>query len=172
MQAALNEPETEAWPQIAPLLDDAMARLGEQDHNAIVLRYFEGKDLKEVGAALGTGEDTARMRVKRAVEKLRKFFAKRGIVLTTAAIAGAVSAGSVQAAPAGAGQNRDSHRVTKGATAGASTLTLIKGALKLMAWTKAKTAIVVGRGRVARRRNHRSYAHPNSGTQGVFVAGS
>ena len=43
MQAAFNEPESEAWPQIAPLLDDAMARLGEQDHNAIVLRYFEGK---------------------------------------------------------------------------------------------------------------------------------
>jgi RNA polymerase sigma factor (sigma-70 family) len=146
MQAALNEPDAEAWSQIAPLLDDAMAGLGKKDHDAIVLRYFEGKDLKEVGAALGTGEDTARMRVKRAVEKLRKFFAKRGIVLTTPAIAGAVSAGSVQAAPAGLAKAATAIAFTKGATAGASTLTLIKGALKLMAWTKAKTAVVIGVG--------------------------
>jgi hypothetical protein len=34
--------------------------------------------------------------------------------------------------------------ITKGAAANASTLTLIKGALKIMAWTKAKTAIVAG----------------------------
>jgi hypothetical protein len=34
--------------------------------------------------------------------------------------------------------------IAKGAAASASTLTLIKGALKIMAWTKAKTAIVVG----------------------------
>jgi uncharacterized protein (TIGR03435 family) len=36
--------------------------------------------------------------------------------------------------------------IGKGATASNSTLTIIKGALKLMAWTKAKTAIVVGIG--------------------------
>jgi len=34
--------------------------------------------------------------------------------------------------------------LAKGAVASTSTLTLIKGALKIMAWTKAKTAIVVG----------------------------
>ena len=36
--------------------------------------------------------------------------------------------------------------ITKGAAASGSTLTLIKGALKIMAWTKAKTAIVVSAG--------------------------
>jgi hypothetical protein len=39
--------------------------------------------------------------VTRAIEKLRKFFAQRGVTLSGAAIAGAVSANSVQAAPAG-----------------------------------------------------------------------
>ena len=34
--------------------------------------------------------------------------------------------------------------MTKGVAASGSTLTLIKGALKIMAWTKAKTAIVAG----------------------------
>lgn len=71
MQSVLNEPETAASTQIAPLLEPAMARLGENDRNAIVLRFFEGKDFNEVGAALGIGEDSARMRVNRALEKLR-----------------------------------------------------------------------------------------------------
>jgi len=53
MQSLSNqpEPETSAWTNIAPLLDVAMAGLGEKDHSAIVLRFFEGKDLKEVAAA-------------------------------------------------------------------------------------------------------------------------
>src|SRR5664279_2711808 len=99
MQAILNEPESEAWRQIAPLLDDAMGRLGEKDRNAIVLRFFENKNLSEVGVALGASEDAAKMRVNRALEKLRKFFTKRGVALSGAIIAGAVSANSVQAAP-------------------------------------------------------------------------
>ncbi len=36
-----------------------MAGLREKDHSAIVLRFFEGKDLKQVGAALGVSENAA-----------------------------------------------------------------------------------------------------------------
>jgi hypothetical protein len=57
--------------------------------------------LKNVGAAMGTTEDAARMRVNRGLEKLREFFTKRGVTLSTAAIAGAVAANSIQAAPPG-----------------------------------------------------------------------
>src|SRR5208283_688288 len=135
MQSLLNEPGPEIWPQIAPLLDAAMDRLGEKDRNAIVLRFFENRNLREVGLALGASEDAAKLRVNRALEKLRKFFTKRGVTLSVVAIAGAVSANSVQAAPIA---------LAKGAAASGSTLTLIKGALKLMAWTKTKTAVVIG----------------------------
>src|SRR5205814_1830322 len=99
LQSILNESESSAWPQIAPLLDGAMEQLGQKDHDAVVLRFFEGKNFKEVGAALGATEDAAKMRVNRALEKLRKFFAKCGVVSTTAIIAGAISANSIQAAP-------------------------------------------------------------------------
>src|SRR6202034_855941 len=78
MQSTVNEPEPELWKQIGPVLDEAMAQLSETDRNAIVLRFFEDKALKEVGAALGTTDDAAKMRVNRAVEKLREFFLKRG----------------------------------------------------------------------------------------------
>ena len=142
MQSILNESESDAWMQIAPLLDTAMAQLGDKNHNAVVLRFFEGRNFKDVSAALGTSEDGAKMRVNRALEKLRKFFTRRGITLSAAVIAGAVSANSVQAAPAGL--TISAVAAAKGSAAAASTLTLVKGALKLMAWAKAKTAIIIG----------------------------
>jgi RNA polymerase sigma factor (sigma-70 family) len=92
MQTILNENESDAWRQIAPLLDAAMAGLNETDRHAVVLRFFDGKSMREVGAALGANEDAAKKRVGRAVEKLRTFFAKRGVSSTTAIIAGAISA--------------------------------------------------------------------------------
>jgi RNA polymerase sigma factor (sigma-70 family) len=146
MQSLLNQPETESspWPDIAPLLDAAMARLGEEDHGAIVLRFFEGKDLKQVGAALGVSENTAKTRVSRAVEKLRRFFIARGITLPAAVIVGAVSAHSVKAAPVALAKSVTAVAVAKGATASGSTLALVKGGLKIIAWAKAKTTIVVG----------------------------
>jgi RNA polymerase sigma factor (sigma-70 family) len=140
MQSALSE--TETWTQIAPLLDDAISKLGRRDRDAILLRYFENKSAREMAAALRVAEPAAQKRVTRAVEKLRAFFAKRGVTLTAAAIAGAVSANSVQAAPVGLAATVTA--AAKGAAVSASTLTLIKGALKIMAWTKAKTAIVTG----------------------------
>jgi len=143
MRSTLNENESEVWPQIAPLLDAAMAGLNETDRHAVVLRFFDGKSLDEVADALGANEEAAKKRVTRAVEKLRRFFAKRGIVLPAAMVTAAISANSVQAAPAVLAKTATAMAVTKGATASASTLTLIKGALKFMAWTKAKTSVMV-----------------------------
>ena len=143
MQSLMNEPEPDVWPQIAPLLDMAMAGLGEKDRNAVVLRFFENKSLAEVGLVLGASEDAAKMRVNRALEKLRKFFSKRGVILPAALIAGAVSANSVHAAPVGLAITVTA-TAAKGSAVAASTLTLVKGALKLMAWTKMKTAAVAG----------------------------
>ena len=142
LQSILNESEPSAWPLIAPLLDGAMEQLAQKDHDAVVMRFFEGRNFKEVGAALGATEDAAKMRVNRALEKLRKFFTKRGVVSTTAIIAGAISANSIQAAPIVLAKSVTSVAIAKGAAASGSTLALIKGALKLMAWTKAKTTLV------------------------------
>ena len=142
MQTLSNEAESDVWPQIAPLLDAAMAGLNETDRHAVVLRFFDGKSMKEIGAALGGSEDAAKMRLNRAVEKLRGFFKKRGVVLPAAVLTAAISANSVQAAPVALAKSVTAVAIAKGAAASGSTLTLIKGALKLMAWTKAKTAIV------------------------------
>jgi uncharacterized protein (TIGR03435 family) len=146
MQTVVNETGFEDWPRIAPLLDAAMAGLNETDRHAVVLRFFDGKSMKEVGATLGANEDAAKKRVNRAVEKLRRFFMKRGVLLPAAALTAAISANSVQAAPVALAKSVTAVAIAKGAAASGSTLTLIKGALKIMAWTKVKTAIVVGTG--------------------------
>lgn len=146
MQSILNESENETWLQIAPLLDTAVAGLKEKDRHAIVLRYFQKKSLHEIGQALGGSEEAAKKRVNRALEKLRKFFLKHGVNSTTAMIAGIISTHSVQAAPAALAKSVTAVAIVKGSIAPTSTLALVKGALKIMAWTKAKTAIVVGAG--------------------------
>ena len=143
MQSQLNEPEGETWMQIEPLLETAMEQLSEKDQDAVVLRFFEGRSFKEVSSALGTSEPGAKMRVNRALEKLRRFFTKRGLSLTGALIAGAISAHSVQAAPIGLATSV-TVAALKGTTVTASTLTLIKTTLKIMAWTKLKTVAAGG----------------------------
>ena len=88
------------WTQIEPLLDEAMDALEETDRAAILLRYFENKNLREVGEALGTSDDAAQKRVSRAVERLREFFSKRNVTIGASGLAVAISANAVQAAPA------------------------------------------------------------------------
>ncbi|HEY5042236.1 MAG TPA: sigma-70 family RNA polymerase sigma factor [Verrucomicrobiae bacterium] len=134
----------EIWNQMSPLLDEALASLGETDRQAVLLRFFEHKSLAEVGNFLGIGEDTARKRISRALEKLHRHFSKRGVSSTTAMLAGAISTNSIQAAPVALAKSVTAVAIAKGAAASGSTLTLIKGALKIMAWTKAKMAVVAG----------------------------
>ena len=89
------------WTQIEPLLDEAMHALDDTDRTAVLLRYFENKSLREVGQTLGTSDDTAQKRVSRAVERLREFFAKRGLTIGASGLAVVITANAVQAAPVG-----------------------------------------------------------------------
>src|SRR5476649_1556615 len=91
-------PDTD-WEKLRPTLDDAMHELKETDREAILLRYFENRQFVQVGAKLGLNENAARMRVERALEKLRDIFTKRGITTATA-LASVISANAIQLAPA------------------------------------------------------------------------
>jgi RNA polymerase sigma factor (sigma-70 family) len=141
MQTVLNESESDTWPRIVPLLDAAMARLNERDRHAVVMRFFDDKSMKDVGAALGGSEDAAKMRVNRAVGKLQRFFLRHGVTSTTEAIVAAVSANSVQIAPATLAKSVAAVALAKGAATGGSAV-LVKATLKLMAWYNAKTALM------------------------------
>ena len=125
MEGILQNESDAAWEQLSPLLDEAMARLRDKDRDAIVLRFFENKNLREVGAALGLEERAAQKRVARGLDKLRAFFAKRGVDSTTAGIAEKISANSIQVAPVALAKTISAVAITKGAAAGGSTLALV-----------------------------------------------
>jgi RNA polymerase sigma factor (sigma-70 family) len=127
-----NAPETD-WQKIRPALDDAMHDLKESDREAILLRYFENRQFAEVGAKLGLNENAARMRVERALEKLRGILTKRGLTTATA-LASAISANAVQVAPAGLAATLTTTSI---ATVGTGTFTL----LKIMTATKLKLGL-------------------------------
>src|SRR5262249_20397447 len=95
---ALNEPGVLA--QIAPILDEAIQELGPDDRDAILLRFFEERNLRSVGEALGVNENVAQKRVSRAVQELGILLQRKGIALSAAALAGCL-AGAVTAAPSG-----------------------------------------------------------------------
>ena len=144
MHSTLEETPQEAlWLELSPLLDTAMARLKPSDRDALVLRYFENKSLPEVGKVLGVGERAAQKRVGRALEKLQRLFARRGVASTVAIIAAEISSHSVQAAPLGLARKITATAATGSAVA-ASTLTLVKGTIQVMTWLKTKMAIAVG----------------------------
>jgi RNA polymerase sigma factor (sigma-70 family) len=138
-EAARMEPETNdtTWAQIEPLLDSAINELGEADRAAILLRYFQNKSLREVGAALGVSDDTAQKRITRAVERLKKSFARDGVTLSADALAAALPVHAVLSAPEALSTVITSS-VTANAAVAASTATLVKGTMHMIAWTKFK----------------------------------
>lgn len=89
------------WSRIRPVLDEAMTQLSASDRDAILLRYFEGQSHADIGRQLGVSENTARMRISRALETLREVLGKRGVVSAGEALAVLLTHHAVGAAPAG-----------------------------------------------------------------------
>jgi len=94
------EPEV-TWEAIAPHLDAALGELNESDHDILLLSYFEGKSARQMAQILGISDEAAQKRASRAVERLREFFAKRGITVGASGLILVITANAVQAAPVG-----------------------------------------------------------------------
>ena len=124
--------------QVAPVLDEAIGQLDAEDRTAILLRFFEGKDFRSVGDALGSSEDAARKRVDRALEKLHVLLKHRGATLSAAALGTALATEAVTAAPAGLAGSVAGAALASAAAAGGMTLTL----LKVMGMTKLKLCVI------------------------------
>ena len=137
---ALTDHSQNNLAQIAPVLDEALNQLGEADRMAILLRFFENRDFRSVGLALGSDEDTAQKRVSRALDKLSALLKHRGVSLSTAALATALGAGAVTAAPTGLAATIATSALASVAVGSGVTLTFIKA----MALTKLKLGILGG----------------------------
>ena len=137
LQSAESGPD---WEQLRPLLDDAMHELSPADQHALLLRYFDRRPFEEVGTRLGLSANAARMRLDRALGKLRVRLAKRGITSTDIALAAVLAGHAVGAGPAGLAA-RVSHAAFASAAAGGGAGGLLRPAL---APTKAKLLIGAG----------------------------
>ena len=126
------------WRQLTPILDEAITQLGTEDRTAIVLRYFEQRDFRAVGEALGSTQDAARVRVNRALEKLQVLLKQRGVALSVGTLGTMLAAEAVTAAPAGLAVAVSSAALAGAATGTGGTVAL----LTLMATTKLKLGLV------------------------------
>lgn len=127
---------------IDEVLDEALSRLGAGGRQAVVLRFFQDKSFKEVGEQLGISEEAARQRVFRSLDRLRQLLGRQaGVQLAADGLALMLVTCAVRPAPAHLAVTITSS-VMKGAAAAATPAALAKGAITLMAWTKAKTALI------------------------------
>ena len=132
--------EEPAWEMYAPVVDEAMSRLGEAERSAVALRYLRGLSLREVGEAMGVSEEAARKRVDRGIVNLRRLLAKKVAVPAVAGLAAALGASAVEAAPAGLAEAAIA-AMSGGGTVSAGIIA--KGAIKMMAWAKLKMAAMI-----------------------------
>jgi len=159
-QLLSSESPESTWQQVRPVLDDTLHELGEKDRAAIVLRFFEELSLQQVGIQLGLNENAARMRVDRALRKLRDRLLKRGITSTSSALAAALVAGAIVTAPSGLAASIATSAIGP-ATAPSTTATSVKLSKSAVA---AKKLILIGTasvfvfGTIALIHLHRSHA--------------
>lgn len=90
------------WHELRSEIDAALAELNERDRDALLLRFFEAQPFAAIAARLRLSEDAARMRVERALEKMRTRLERRGLTSTAAALGGAIAGQGALAAPTGA----------------------------------------------------------------------
>jgi RNA polymerase sigma factor (sigma-70 family) len=128
------------WDELGPIVDSLLDRLPERDRGALLLRFFEDQSFSEIGATLRLTEDAARMRVERALEKLRVALMRRGITSTAAALGLALANQAAATAPAGVAAS-----VTAAALKGAGTAAggAVVSLIQILNMGKIQTGVIV-----------------------------
>jgi RNA polymerase sigma factor (sigma-70 family) len=101
MHVSSGAEEPVDWEKVAPVLAESLGELSDRDRDAVWLRFFEEKSFGEIGARWQIGENGARMRVERALEKLQRLLTRRGITSTASALSAVLANHAVVAAPVG-----------------------------------------------------------------------
>jgi RNA polymerase sigma factor (sigma-70 family) len=97
----IPEPRPALAGEVETVLDDALCELSSADREAILARYFSGVSYAEIGTALQLSENAARMRVERALGKLRSQLARRGVTSTAIALSQALPSWASTPVPSG-----------------------------------------------------------------------
>jgi RNA polymerase sigma factor (sigma-70 family) len=132
------------WNSFRPAIDAALDDLNDQDREAVLLRYFQQQPLREVAAALGLSENAARMRVDRALDKLRGVLAKRGVTSTASALSVALTTQALTPAPAGLAATLATAAFSSAAVSTTSALLPLMASIKVKLGLATVVAAAVG----------------------------
>ncbi len=80
-------------------VDDAIASLSAGDRLAILYRFFEGRDFKEIGTLLGKSDAAVQKQTRRALEKLSVILRKRGVVASVSVVTALMTSEFAKSAP-------------------------------------------------------------------------
>ena len=139
--------EAEKDPDLTEVLDEELSRLPEHYKSVVILADLEGRNRREVAEELGLAEGTVASRLARGRAILAGRLTRRGVTLSGAGLAGALSGHAASAGVPAALASvtvkaamlvAAGHAVTSGKVAA-----LVKGALTAMLMTKIKRAMAV-----------------------------
>lgn len=132
------------WEELTPHLDEALNQLADDDRQAVLLRFFEQKPMRDIGDILGVSEDAAKMRVSRAIDRLRNQLSLRGITCSGLILATVLAQRAVEAAPAHLFSSLSAIKLSAPTAAGVAGLTsLILHLAKSKAALAAAAALVL-----------------------------
>jgi RNA polymerase sigma factor (sigma-70 family) len=142
-----NPSDVLVWHEVAAHIDDALLRLPPLDRQAVLLRYFEGKPVRDIADAMNTTEGAARQRLSRSLEKLRHRLTRHSTAIAidgAAGLATLLAAHALRAAPPRLTASACSAAAAAATTAtGTASFTIAKGAIAMMTLTKLKTVAAV-----------------------------
>ena len=79
------------------LIDVCLAELDEQDRELVIQRFYHGQTQAELGDRFNISQQYAHVRIKKAIDQLRKSLKRRGVTLSTSVIGAALSMGLAEA---------------------------------------------------------------------------
>jgi RNA polymerase sigma factor (sigma-70 family) len=142
-----NPTDVLMWSEIASRLDDAILKLPSADRRAVLLRYFENRPIHDIAAELNVSDGAARQRLSRAIDKLRHRLDRRGAAgmasIGSEGLIALLGSHAIVAAPAGLTQASLIAATAGGAAGTTAGITIAKGAIHMMTWTKVKVAAAV-----------------------------
>lgn len=121
------------------VLDEALMRLKEEDRAIVLMRFFEGRDFRSIGALQGRTEDAVRIRLGRALYKLQRLLKPQGVTASASSLAAILASEASASIPEMLGSS-----IVATALSGKAAIGGFSGTcLHLMATTKAKVGVSV-----------------------------
>jgi len=140
-EGLMESTKTASAPEVENGIEEALDRLGSGKKKAIYLHYFMGKTQAEVAKDLGSTETAVRKKISRALQDLKGYLSRMGLVVPPEAITKLLGEETLVPLPTGLTE-RTAQLALGHATTG-STATIAKGAMDMMFYAKVKMAALV-----------------------------